>query len=229
MLRPVLFTVFAACLLLPAPLPAAPADAALISGRAAVVDGDTLRIGAVTIRIHGIDAPEQGQRCDRVGGGTWDCGEAATAQLAAMAGGKALECTPVERDAYGRIVARCHAAGRDLGEDLVAQGLAWAFTRYSADYAATEAAARARQAGIWQAETMPAWDYRKEHWAQAVAERDSRTCPIKGNISSKGERIYHTPWSPAYARTRVDESRGERWFCDEAEALAAGWRAARWR
>ncbi|WP_445081443.1 sunset domain-containing protein [Paracoccus versutus] len=48
-------------------------------------------------------------------------------------------------------------------------------------------------------------------------------------MSNKGERIYHTPWSPAHAKTRIDESRGERWFCDEAEAIAAGWRAARWR
>jgi hypothetical protein len=81
---------------------------------------------------------------------------------------------------------------------------------------------------IWQSESQLAWEYRADRWSRAVAEA-SEGCPIKGNISKKGERIYHTPWSPAYAKTRIDESRGERCFCDEAGAIAAGWRAARWR
>jgi hypothetical protein len=49
-------------------------------------------------------------------------------------------------------------------------------------------------------------------------------CPIKGNISQNG-RIYHVPGSPSYDGTKIDESAGERWFCSEAEARAAGWRA----
>ena len=47
---------------------------------------------------------------------------------------------------------------------------------------------------------------------------------IKGNIGSGGDRIYHTPDSPYYERTRIDESEGERWFCTEAAAVAFGWR-----
>ena len=50
---------------------------------------------------------------------------------------------------------------------------------------------------------------------------------IKGNISRKGERIYHLPGWSSYAATRIDTARGEQWFCSEAEAAAAGWRAAR--
>ena len=50
---------------------------------------------------------------------------------------------------------------------------------------------------------------------------------IKGNIGAGGERIYHVPGSPYYARTEIDESRGERWFCTVAEAVEAGWRPAR--
>jgi hypothetical protein len=56
-----------------------------------------------------------------------------------------------------------------------------------------------------------------------------RGCPIKGNINDEGEHIYHTPWSPWYSRTKINETKGERWFCDEAEAMAAGWRPARFR
>jgi hypothetical protein len=48
-----------------------------------------------------------------------------------------------------------------------------------------------------------------------------RGCPIKGNITSNGEKIYRVPWSPWYDRTGIDEARGERWFCDVAEAAAA--------
>ncbi|WP_444429667.1 sunset domain-containing protein [Rhodobacter capsulatus] len=48
-------------------------------------------------------------------------------------------------------------------------------------------------------------------------------CRIKGNISKKGQ-IFHLPGSRDYDRTRIDETRGERWFCTEAEARAAGWR-----
>lgn len=51
-------------------------------------------------------------------------------------------------------------------------------------------------------------------------------CAIKGNISRNG-RIYHLPGSASYARTTIDESKGERWFCSEREARAAGWRPPR--
>ena len=69
-------------------------------------------------------------------------------------------------------------------------------------------------------------EYRADRWGRVVADAPDG-CPIKGNISSSSERIYHTPWSPWYGRTKITESKGERWFCDEAEAQAAGWRAAR--
>ena len=50
-------------------------------------------------------------------------------------------------------------------------------------------------------------------------------CLIKGNISSKGAKIYHLPGSSSYNSTKIDTKAGERWFCTEAEALAAGWHA----
>jgi DNA invertase Pin-like site-specific DNA recombinase len=53
-------------------------------------------------------------------------------------------------------------------------------------------------------------------------------CPIKGNVLRSGERIYHMPWQRDYARVRMDQVEGKRWFCDENEALAARWlKAAR--
>ena len=50
-------------------------------------------------------------------------------------------------------------------------------------------------------------------------------CDIKGNISfDTGERIYHVPGQEYYSETVINPDFGERWFCTEAEAQAAGWR-----
>lgn len=53
-------------------------------------------------------------------------------------------------------------------------------------------------------------------------------CTVKGNISvDTGERIYHVPGQKFYEETRITPQKGERWFCSEEEARAAGWRKAR--
>lgn len=58
----------------------------------------------------------------------------------------------------------------------------------------------------------------------AVAEP---TCMVKGNISiSSGNRLYHVPGMEDYEGTEIDLGKGERWFCTEAEAIAAGWSRA---
>lgn len=56
----------------------------------------------------------------------------------------------------------------------------------------------------------------------------SQNCNIKGNISYRtGEKIYHVPGQQYYNNTEIDTSAGERWFCSEAEAQAAGWRKSK--
>ena len=52
-------------------------------------------------------------------------------------------------------------------------------------------------------------------------------CLIKGNINSTGEHICHVPGQPYYNNTGINESKGERWFCTEQEAVVAGWLKAR--
>lgn len=64
-------------------------------------------------------------------------------------------------------------------------------------------------------------------WVAAVGPstaQESSECSIKGNISTRGERIYHLPGQKYYDETRISASHGERWFCTEEEARAAGWR-----
>jgi hypothetical protein len=46
---------------------------------------------------------------------------------------------------------------------------------------------------------------------------------IKGNINSDGKKIYHFPGCGSYEKTKIDTSKGERWFTSSAEAEAAGW------
>ena len=53
----------------------------------------------------------------------------------------------------------------------------------------------------------------------------SADCRIKGNVSiGSGERIYHVPGQRYYEETNIRPEYGERWFCTEADARAAGWR-----
>lgn len=201
----------------------------IISGPARIIDGDTLAIGAVVIRINGIDAAELGQRCKNETGGTWPCDEAAADRLEQLVVAGGVRCVPLDRDPYGRIIARCLAGGADVAKALAEEGLVWAFVRYSDEYLPEETAAREKGVGVWRAPTEAPWDYRANRWERAAEESPEPGCPIKGNINQEGERIYHTPWSPWYQRTRIDKATGERWFCDEAEAITAGWRAARFR
>ncbi|GEL95035.1 hypothetical protein CCO02nite_16930 [Cellulomonas composti] len=60
------------------------------------------------------------------------------------------------------------------------------------------------------------------------ADDPDAACLIKGNVSFKtGELIFHVPGQAYYDETVINEAYGERWFCTEAEAVAAGWRKAR--
>jgi hypothetical protein len=54
----------------------------------------------------------------------------------------------------------------------------------------------------------------------------SPECTIKGNVNSKGERIYHMEHQNSYGKIRMDKGGGRRWFCTPEEAEAAGWRRA---
>lgn len=49
---------------------------------------------------------------------------------------------------------------------------------------------------------------------------------IKGNISGSGEKIYHVPGGASYDRVKIDEAAGEMFFCNEEDAVFAGWRKA---
>jgi len=201
-----------------------------LRGTVHVVDGDTLRLGRAEIRLHAVDAPETDTPCLDRQGRPWDCGNWSAAQVASAFEGASAICRQMDVDRYGRIVARCTSRGVDMGEYIVREGWAWAYRRYGMDYDLTEKTAAAQGLGLWQrgGESHDAYRERDSGRtaAPALAAAASGDCAIKGNISGNG-RIYHLPGQEHYDRTGIDERRGERWFCSEAEAQAAGWRRAR--
>ncbi len=77
------------------------------SGRAVVIDGDTIDIDGQRIRLEGIDAPEHAQTCGRKWLGSWSCGAAATRALESLIGSRRVECDNEGHDKYGRILGVC--------------------------------------------------------------------------------------------------------------------------
>jgi endonuclease YncB( thermonuclease family) len=192
-------------------------------GTATVVDGDTIAISGLRVRLEGIDAPEVGQTCGSATTGLlWRCGTEASGALSRFIRGKDVRCEPRGLDKYGRTLGVCFLGDQDINAWMVRQGYAWAFVKYSVKYVKEEEMARAQRLGIWQGEAALPWDYRAQRWAHAEPQAPNG-CAIKGNVTANG-KIYHMPWSPWYAQIKMDPERGKRWFCSEAEAIAAGWR-----
>lgn len=205
------------------------------SGTVRVVDGDTIDIAGSRIRLHGIDAPESSQGCMK-GSWRWNCGQEATAALRGLIARRPVSCATRGRDRYGRDIAVCTVSGADINAWMVRNGWALAYRRYSLDYVLHERWARDGRLGIWQGKFVKPWDWRRgkriagesgSEPARTVVGNRSGKCAIKGNINSKGTRIYHIPGGDYYDATRINTRKGERWFCTEAEARAAGWRRSR--
>ncbi|WP_279483562.1 thermonuclease family protein [Aureimonas sp. SK2] len=204
-----------------------------VEGIATVVDGDTLAIESAgeRIRLYGIDAPESGQTCDDASGRRYLCGPDAANYLASLIGRSGrVVCLGIERDRYGRLVAECRTPGNVvLNAEMVKAGWSIVFRRYSdGRYDREEAEAKAAKAGLWAGSFIePAqWRDGERLRSEQVASGQPADCPIKGNVSGEN-RIYHSPGQENYGRTRIDTSKGERWFCSAAEAEAAGWRPAK--
>ena len=188
-----------------------------------MIDGDTIELSGRHVRLEGIDAPEIAQTCGRWLIGTWPCGTAAGAALEKLIGGETVTCDSRGLDKYGRTLGVCFVAGRDINAEMVREGYAWALVKYSTSYVQGEAEARALHIGIWQGKAEPAWEFRAHRWAGAEA---GCAKGLRNQRQRDRPRPNHTtcPWSPWYGKIRIDEAKGKRWFCSEAEALAAGWR-----
>lgn len=134
-----------------------------IAGQAHVLDGDTIDVHGRRIRLHGIDAPELRQECRRDAGrdaAPYACGVEAKAALERIIRGNMVLCRPRGRDAYGRILAACTARSTDIGREMVRQGWAVAYTRYSLAYLLEEVEARIANRALWAGDFEKPEDWR---------------------------------------------------------------------
>jgi endonuclease YncB( thermonuclease family) len=130
-------------------------------GQASVVDGDTLEIHEIRIRLWGIDAPESSQLCRGEDSSQYRCGAQAANDLDAFIARRPVSCSPVSLDRYGRTVAICSAGGTDLGEWLVRKGLALDWPQYSKGrYDGAQRDAEHAGRGIWKGSYVEPWLYR---------------------------------------------------------------------
>ena len=137
-----------------------PAIAGDLTGRASVIDGDTIEIHAARIRLEGVDAPESGQSCTDTEGRAWPCGQRAAFAIADHIGQKPVHCISSGKDRYGRSLATCDLGGENLNRWLVANGWAVAYRHYSEAYVSDEAVAQEQKRGIWSGTFIMPWDYR---------------------------------------------------------------------
>jgi endonuclease YncB( thermonuclease family) len=159
--------------------PAPTAEPEVLAGTAAVIDGDTFRIGETVVRLFDVDAPDLAQTCDGGPSRLRPCGAYVADALADRLAGREVRCTVLKLDQYDRRVAHCKVEGEGLSEWLVASGLAMVFRRYSDRFTEEEDAARAAGTGLWQTEFEPPWEYRARRW-EVAAQKAPEGCPIKG-------------------------------------------------
>lgn len=133
-------------------------DPVEVSGIAGIIDGDSLRVSGVEIRLLGIDAPESAQTCTRIGT-SWPCGSEAARKLRNRLRGQTVFCKGHERDVHDRLLARCRVKDLEINRWLVGQG--WAVSYHG--YPGEEREARKEKRGIWSGTFISPRDWRDEN------------------------------------------------------------------
>ena len=200
-----------------------------------VVDGDTIEIeSGEKVRYIGIDTPETVDPRKTV-----QCfGVEASKKNKELVEGKMvrLEKDITDRDKYNRLLRYIYIGDTFVNLELVKQGFAYSYSyppdiKYQSQFVKAQQEAREAKRGLWSAcssdtRVNPSVAPQSPNPSSATQNSASGSCTIKGNISTSGEKIYHLPGCGSYAKTQIEESRGEKWFCTEAEAQSAGWRKA---
>jgi endonuclease YncB( thermonuclease family) len=153
----------AAILALTTAVSIAAAKADVLTGRASVINADTLGLGGQEIRLLGIDAPEIEQSCWDASGLPWPCGRRAALMLSTKVGSAIVECKGSRRDRSARLIAVCRAGDTNLNAWLVAEGWALAYRSQSLAYVQAEEAARELAKGLWAGAFEPPWVWRTKN------------------------------------------------------------------
>ena len=134
----------------------------LISGKAKIIDGDTIHIGSNKIRLHGIDAPELNQNClfnDKV----WNCGKESKKFLINFINNKKISCKLIDKDRYKRHIGICFKDKINLNKKIVQEGWAIAYRYYSKDFVDDENIAKINKLGIWKGDFEEPYLFRKKN------------------------------------------------------------------
>lgn len=131
----------------------------------AVHDGDTITVlhdkEQIKVRFEGIDAPETKQ----------DFGTKARQALSKKVFGKQVTVEWTEKDQYGRTLGKVILDKRWINNEMVQDGMAWHYKRYSKDktLSASEEKAKKAKKGLWsQPNPTPPWEFRKEDKKKAA-------------------------------------------------------------
>jgi endonuclease YncB( thermonuclease family) len=129
-----------------------------LSGTARIIDGDSIVVRGVEIRLLGVDAPEYAQNCMR-GGSNWPCGADSARKLGNLLRGHTVSCKGGERDVHDRLLAVCRVRGDEINHWLVEQG--WALSYHA--YPGAERSAKAAKRGIWSGTFIRPRAWREEN------------------------------------------------------------------
>ena len=139
---------------------AAADEAPVYRGPAEVVGPAMLSIAGKRIVLYGVDAPVKGQPC-YAGAKVWDCATTSAKTLLNLVGTQEIACEERRVDGFGRVFAVCKAGEVDLNRALVEAGMAVALPKETADYVASEAAAKSKGVGVWRGPFTAPADYRE--------------------------------------------------------------------
>ncbi|AQX28056.1 MULTISPECIES: thermonuclease family protein [unclassified Bartonella] len=130
-----------------------------IKGNVLVIDGDSIKIADVIIRLAGIDAPELNQFCG-IKKERYACGFQAKKKLEKLIDNQSVTCHWSKKDKYHRILAICGTKKvNNINAAMVRNG--WAISFYS--YRKEEQEAKKQKKGIWQSSFQKPQKWRKSH------------------------------------------------------------------
>lgn len=192
-----------------------------LSGKALVIDGDTIQMEDTVIDLYGIDAPELGQLCGR-GNKRERCGLNAALRLKQIIEGKIVECRAFDTRTDPQTM-MCAIDNRDLSDMQLSAGQAVASESAIFLYLHAEATAKKSRIGIWRSEFVPPSEWREGKRLDNIGNGLKDDCNIKGIIRKTNERIYLVPTDSDYEKIDLDASKGEKYFCSDDAAELSGW------
>ncbi len=191
----------------------------VLEGPARVLAGDKIEVQGQQLYLSGLSVPTTDNPCTLDG---QSCAAYSKAGLIALIGDKPVTCALEDRTQGSVPTATCLLGSEDLSELINARGLAIMFPENPTTLTDGAPSLNSVSAGLLSLQVMK--DYAS---ALATGLLSPRDCPIKGNIARRtGNKIYHSPGAAHYKRTLIDLTRGEQWFCNEEDAVAAGFRKA---